>query len=215
MMKPKNIIGNKYKKLTVIELDHIERNQKRKENIYFYKCLCECGNYKIIRKCNLGRTKSCGCAKTKPPLNYKHGAAIKGKREKLYNVWLSMRDRCNNQKSKFYYRYGDRNIKVCNEWNDYSVFKEFCIKNGYKTGLEIDRIDNDGNYEPNNCRFITHSKNLQNTHRKQEYEINGEKMLLKEIANKYRIKQATIYTRYRRGKRGDDLIAKPRNKIHN
>ena len=80
-------------------------------------------------------------------------------RPRLYRVWTSMRTRCLNPRSQKWHRYGGRGIKICEEWGDYAVFREWAIGTGYRKGLTIDRIDNDGNYEPDNCRWVTKSMN--------------------------------------------------------
>ena len=80
-------------------------------------------------------------------------------RVKLFGVWCSMRTRCMNPNSQKWHRYGARGIKICQEWGDYRVFREWAISTGYRKGLTIDRIDNDGNYEPDNCRWLTKSAN--------------------------------------------------------
>lgn len=82
-----------------------------------------------------------------------------GSRTKLYKVWSTMLGRCENKNNKFYYRYGKRGIIVCKEWHDFSNFYNWAKENGYTIGLCIDRINNDGNYEPKNCKFITNKEN--------------------------------------------------------
>lgn len=108
-------------------------------------------------------------------LNYKHGFSNK---EKLYSVWKNIKDRCYREKCKSYKNYGGRGIKVCDEWkNDYVAFRTWAINNGYKFDAKfqectIDRINNNGNYEPNNCRIVPNSiqaKNKQNTMYKEKY----------------------------------------------
>lgn len=109
--------------------------------------------------------------------NYKHG----GKGSKLYNVHHNIKQRCLNPKVKYYKNYGGRGITVCNEWIDkekgFINFRDWALSNGYQEGLEIDRIDNNGNYEPSNCNFITSAKNCQNKRNNK---------LTMEIANKIR-----------------------------
>ncbi len=86
----------------------------------------------------------------------------------LYGVWARMNNRCTNPNYKGYHCYGARGIRMCSEWNDFNVFYEWAIANGYSEGLEIDRRDNDGNYEPENCRFVTskvNQNNRSNNHR--------------------------------------------------
>ncbi len=80
-------------------------------------------------------------------------------RERLYAVWGGMVGRCTNPRNKKYSRYGGRGISVCEAWRDYAVFREWATANGYGNDLEIDRIDNDGNYEPGNCQWLTKSEN--------------------------------------------------------
>lgn len=111
-----------------------------------------------------GHKKSCGCAtshlKTKHIL--KHGLS----KTKLFNVWWQMKERCYNHKNISYKNYGGRGIIVCNDWNnDFKVFYDWCLENGYKEGLSIDRKNNDGNYDPLNCRFtdnVTQNCNRRN-----------------------------------------------------
>lgn len=80
----------------------------------------------------------------------------------IYKSWSCMKNRCLNKKHDKYHRYGGRGISICNEWMDIINFYEWSINNGWSNGLEIDRINNNGNYEPNNCRWITHKENCNN-----------------------------------------------------
>lgn len=93
------------------------------------------------------------------PYNRKHRLA----ETKLYKVWNSMKHRCYNETNTRYNRYGNRGIKVCGEWlSDFEVFMTWSILNGYKEGLQLDRIDNNGDYKPENCRFVPSSENSRN-----------------------------------------------------
>ena len=80
----------------------------------------------------------------------------------LHEKWRSMRARCNNKRNPNYKNYGGRGISVCNEWNNSLVFMLWALTNGWKPGLQIDRIDNDGNYSPDNCRFVNNQQNANN-----------------------------------------------------
>lgn len=97
--------------------------------------------------------------------NYKTGFCCKGKDRNLYNSWTNMKQRCLNPKSPKYYRYGGRNIKICEEWLNFANFAEWALSNGWKKGLSIDRIDNNKNYEPSNCRWVTIRENSQKSSR--------------------------------------------------
>ena len=127
---------------------------------------CKYCNKEVERRCELGlKQKSCGCMHYKLMTESKtiHGESGIGKRTKIYSIWSNMRQRCNNKKHKNYKNYGGRGIIICNEWKEYIPFKEWAIFNGYKKGLTIDRRNNNGNYESNNCRWVTSTVNNQNT----------------------------------------------------
>lgn len=102
--------------------------------------------------------KSCGC---KGGI-YKHGYCENGESKRLYKIWSSMKNRCFSKASKRYNRYGARGITVCDEWLEFKPFMEWANANGYSDNLQIDRINNDGNYDPSNCRFVTLANNNRN-----------------------------------------------------
>lgn len=201
--KSKDITGQRFGRLVAIK-----RLEKDKWGSYYWLLKCDCGNYTktVIGNLTGGSVKSCGClaAECMPPSGFKHG----GSRTKLYHVWDAMRERCNNPNNRFYDRYGGRGITICKEWDDFAVFREWAYANGYVEGeVDIDRIDNDKGYSPDNCRWTSHRENLANTHRKITDVVNGEELTLSAMAIKYGKKYHTVYTRYIRGKRGNDLIA--------
>lgn len=124
--------------------------------------------------------------------NYKHG----GKHTKLYDVWCSMRYRCNNKNIRSYQNYGARGIKVCDEWNnDFSAFRKWSLDNGYIEGMSIDRIDVNGNYEPLNCQWIALNKQCDNKTNTKRITYKGEVKTLKEWSLILNISRMTLYYR--------------------
>lgn len=143
-----------------------------------WECKCDCGNIAVVTGSNLasGHTKSCGCLNSKMTsernkvIMVVHG----GINDRLYEVWGSMKKRCNNPNDKSYKNYGGRGIKVCKEWNEnYLSFKKWAYKNGYDENAPhgectIDRINVNGNYEPNNCRWISNAEQQKNKRKSAE-----------------------------------------------
>ena len=92
----------------------------------------------------------------------------------LYQVWKRMKNRCNNPKSEAYPNYGGRGIIECESWeNDFTTFRDWALSNGYSPKLQIDRKENDGNYNPSNCRFVTRTENMSNRRNSRYITING------------------------------------------
>lgn len=164
------IIGQKFNNITIIrDLGRFDKNGTGNVQRYV-EVECKCGNvFQVLyNSVKGGNTKSCGCHKKKVARESmkanrydwsKHGMS----REKIYKVWTSMKQRCENEKEKYYHRYGGRGISVCEEWTNekdgFINFYNWAVDNGYEEGLSIDRVENDGDYEPSNCQWITISEN--------------------------------------------------------
>ena len=121
---------------------------------------------------------------------------------RLYRIWSGMYNRCYNEKRKDYKKYGGSGIKICDEWlgkDGFSNFAEWATNNGYSEELSIDRIDNNGNYEPLNCRWATNKEQCINRHTNHMITINGETMTLSQLSEKYNVNYNTIFSRLSRG----------------
>lgn len=158
MPKRLNLINNTFGRLTVVEDCG---NNHRRESVWLCKCIC--GRFKRTtgNKLKGGIVQSCGCLIKEANLKKitKHGKAG----SQLYIVWSGMKQRCVNPKHIHYNIYGGRGITVCKEWSeDFGVFEAWAINSGWKPGLEIDRIDNEKGYFPENCRIVTHAENVRN-----------------------------------------------------
>lgn len=191
IMKKIDRVGQTFGRLKVLYHTNLETKGVKKEVM----CICDCGNYLVVEECSLvsGATRSCGCLK-KEVMEARGDGRTK---EPLYiNVYKNMIRRCYDSNHKNYHRYGGRGISICSQWNDnYQEFKNWAHSNGYKIGLQIDRINNDGNYEPDNCRFVTQKVNCNNQERTIILTYNGETKPLTAWAADLKISKGTIWSR--------------------
>lgn len=139
---------------------------------------------------------------------YKHGES----KTKLHKKWRSMHDRCERPNNDHYQYYGGRGIKVCDEWKEYMPFAKWARENGYADGLTLDRIDNDGNYEPSNCRWITLEEQASNKSTNRILEYKGEKYTLIQLAKKIGMKRSTLGNRLLNGWSVEDAVERPLRK---
>jgi hypothetical protein len=184
--------GQKIGRLTVVSVD-----SKDIHGHYKWKCVCECGNEVIVFSDNLkkGHTQSCGCIHSEVTSKIKTTHGLRNS-SPIYNVWCSMKQRCNDKNCKSYPNYGGRGISICERWNDFKNFSDDMFPT-YKKSLTIDRINVNGNYEPNNCRWATQKTQMNNTRRNVFIEYNGEIDTVTNICNKYSINYTTIQSRVR------------------
>lgn len=160
---------------------------------------CDCGNKKEINLNSVlrGLTRSCECLNMEKRSERKtHGL----RNHNLYRIWRGIIDRCTLKGNQNYYLYGGRGITICNEWkSDFKSFYDWCIENGWQKDLQIDRRNNNGNYEPNNCRFVTAKENAFNRRTNRYLTANGETKTLKQWADYLNIGMPTIFRRIKRG----------------
>lgn len=183
----KDLTGQVFGKLTVLNFAYTKNNRS------YWNCLCTCGNKCVVCGKYLinGDTKSCGCYKKERQVeaNTKHN--LKNKR--VYNIWLGIKARCYNKNSDNFKYYGGRGIKICDEWlNNPVAFYNWSMENGYSEKLEIDRIDNDKNYSPNNCRWTTRKNQNRNSSHNNFITYNGKTKCLTEWAEELGIKRTTL-----------------------
>lgn len=200
----KNLVGNTYGKLTVVALDKIKSGRS------YWLCKCQCGKVKTIRGDTLQKIQSCGCVKKTQDIQNLHiKTNHKMSNHPAYNIWVKMMDRCYKPNSRFYKNYGGRNIKVCDEWHNVIAFCEWADKNGYiaNENLSIERIDVNGNYEPNNCKWI--KRNLQPYNKTNTLRFVDDDGIEKSIAYEARLRGADAHKaawRYRHGIREPKYI---------
>jgi len=158
-------MNTKYNGWTVLSQEKIYKG----EGVYL-NCECDCGIIKdvIIKNLKSGVSKNCGCVRNKKTSerNFKHGLRF----TKIWSVWSGMKHRCYNKKARQYKDYGGRGISVCDEWRD-SFIDFFNAVGAVPNGKSLDRIDNDGNYEPSNVKWSTHKEQSRN--RRSNHKING------------------------------------------
>lgn len=200
-----NLVGMRFETLEVLRMaeEHVKPSGRK---ILMWQCRCDCGNIVTVSGESLkyGNTKSCGCKRRN---NFRtHGKS----NTRLYEIWTDMKQRCLNPNQKTYKYYGGRGITICEEWlDDFMNFYDWAMENGYQDKLTIDRIDVNGKYEPNNCRWVTMETQLRNTRRNHFIEINGERHTIAEWARIYEINPQTINSRIRKGVSEQNAILLP------
>lgn len=195
MGNKKDITGMKFNMWTVLECVG-----KNRFGSYLWKCRCDCGTERIVegRSVRTGTSRGCGCTRGRNnKRNLKHG----GKGERLYGVWSSMKGRCLNPNDTYYDRYGGRGIRIYDDWMSYENFRDWALTSGYDKNAPfrsctIDRIDNDGDYRPDNCRWVTQKE--QDNNRSSNHIITnsaGESRTLSEWAELTGIRKDTLRRR--------------------
>lgn len=186
-----DLVGKRFNFLQVIS----------KENKSNWRCKCDCGEMTVVRGDYLknGRVKSCGCYQKQrvKETQTTHNMS----KTRLYGIYYNMKSRCYNKNEKRYKDYGLRGISICDEWlNNVSNFINWSLDNGYEEHLTLDRIDNDGNYEPSNCRWADKETQYNNRRNSILININGIKKSLKQWTIFMGWKYPKYYARYSKNK---------------
>ena len=203
----KDLTGERFGRLTVIGLHPTETRKT------YWECQCDCGNKNVVRSDSLqcGAIRSCGCLKKEQDKQnlwsseakkkyLANGGKFSGTR--LYEIWQGMKSRCYYENDSRYSRYGGRGIAMCDEWRkDFLTFREWALNNGYSETLTIDRIDNDGNYCPENCRWATIKEQCRNRSSNIKIKIGSEEKTLTEWCEIFGVDYKRALGRYHRGKR--------------
>lgn len=202
MSKKIDMVGKRFGRLFVESEDG-----RNKYGEKMYLCKCDCGNAKMVRSHALisGETRSCGCLQKEMvrKSNTIHGDT----NSSLYRRYKHMIWRCKNSNCKDYKNYGGRGIRVCDEWEkDYRNFQKWSLENGYREDLTIDRIDVNGNYEPNNCRWITLQEQENNRRDSVYLSFNGITKTASQWSRLLRIRPNKIYYLKRKGLSDENVL---------
>lgn len=193
MSKLIDLTGQRFGKLIAIRC--IGTTQARQA---IWRCECDCGNKTDVRASSLrnGDTRSCGCLQRtiSKEVNTKHGDS----HSRLHYIWSAMKDRCYNPKSGAFEHYGARGITICDEWQEYTNFRDWAIANGYASELTLDRIENDKGYSPNNCRWTTMKTQSNNRRSNHIISFGGETHTMMEWAAIKGLKYGTLSSRINR-----------------
>lgn len=190
-----DLTGQRFGRWTVLT-----REGSDKQKAATWLCRCDCGKEQIVRGYALryGHTKSCGCLPSEQVAkrNWKHG----GSRTKLYRVWDGMKKRCINLNEPAYKNYGGRGISVCDEWvRSFESFRDWGLSHGYRDGLSIDRVNNDGDYCPENCRWADAKTQGNNRRSNRLLEFSDETHTISEWSDLTGIPQDVITYRIKAG----------------
>ena len=199
MSKFEDLTGQKFGRLSVISRaeDYVYPNGKHRVQ---WLCKCECGNTSIVLATNLkkGNSKSCGCLndELRRTRSITHGYC----HSRLYSIWTNMKERCNNPNNTSYEHYGERGIKVCEEWENFESFRDWAIPAGYDDNINkyectLERKDVNGDYCPENCTWKNAKEQANNRTNTIFIEYNGQRHSLSEWADIIGVKYHTLFAR--------------------
>lgn len=191
MGKRIDLTGQRFGRLVV---ESYAGRNKRRDGLWV--CKCDCGRWTTTKQSSLksGKTRSCGCLQkdTAREQHLKYGK----KHSRLYSIWHGMIGRTENENHANFKYYGSRGIRICDEWRcDFQKFYNWAINSGYKEGLTIDRVDVNGNYSPENCRWATRKEQANGTRRNAKILYKGETLTLQQWAERFHINKGTLWNR--------------------
>jgi len=194
MTKLKDLTGQRFGRLLVIK-----ESGRNKQGKAMWFCRCDCGNHKVVYSYSLisGATLSCGCLHNEG-LSERSSTHNKSK-TRLYRTWSNIKQRCYNPNFTHYKYYGGRGLKMCDEWQSFEAFCDWAIANGYSENLTIERIDNDGDYEPNNCEWKTMKDQANNKSNNRKITFAGTTKTVAQWSNKTGIPYNILIRRLFRG----------------
>lgn len=196
--KIKNIAGQKFNMLTAIKI--------ASHSPLKWECRCDCGNICCVRAGNLmhGKQKSCGCLSRRG--NPKHNQSY----TRVYRIYAKIKRRCFAEDDPAFPRYGGRGITMCNEWKDsFESFSHWAYASGYRDDLSIDRIDNDGNYSPENCRWANVYEQANNKRNSTRYSYQGKTQTLASWCREKNMSYKVVWYRLSKGWPFEEAISKP------
>lgn len=205
--KPLELSGKRFGRLTVLGYSH------NCDGFTYWNCLCDCGNEVVVRGVRLthGTTQSCGCLlRDITAAKNRERADGRYRDERLYRIYYGIKTRCYNSKEPGYERYGGRGISMCDEWkDDFWKFQEWALSSGYRPDLTIDRVNNDGEYSPQNCRWANVKQQSNNRSSNVILNCGGTQKTVAEWSEIVGIGKNIIYQRLRDGWSVEDALSIP------
>lgn len=206
----KKFLGLRFGRLTIVEWSRSIKGRT------YFKCLCDCGNFTEtgIDRLKSGVTTSCGCVviennKQRKGIGWDVNDYRRNPNSRLYGIHRGIMNRCFDSRMMNYHIYGGRGITICEEWKEREIFIKWALKNGYNKNLSIDRIDNDGNYEPTNCRWATCKQQSNNNSRNKLITYNGETLTHTQWSEKMGYRKTLVNIRIKLGWSDKDAIETP------
>lgn len=209
VMKPVvQLQGQKFGRLLVIDESERIKDHRR------WNCVCDCGNkVTVYQTCLMsGNTQSCGCLCSDVSRERLSVHGENNRNSRLHSIWNCMFDRCRNSNNPRYKDYGGRGISVCSSWTEYLSFKKWTLENGYSDDLTLDRIEVNGNYCPENCRWATHLEQQNNMRSNTLITFNGKTLTLAQWSREIGVQYGTLVARWSRGWNVERMLTTPNQK---